>query len=131
MVLVEETGGEAQGLAGGHVLVEARVLGQVADPAADLIVFRLDVLAEHLPAATGRPCQAQQQLDGGGLPGAVGPQEAADRVLGNLQVEGFESLDVLIGLAQSLGFDDRRCVFIQNPVHFHFLIKIGIHYVFP
>ena len=84
--LVEEAGGESQGLPGCHVLVVAGILGQVADSTADQVVLLHDIQAENLPIAVGRPCQTQEQLDGGGLPGTIGAQEAADRVRLHLQV---------------------------------------------
>ena len=60
----------------------------------------------------GREQQPEEQLDGGGLAGAVGPEQAEDFALVDLQVEGVEgglllaAPEVAIDLGQASGLDD-------------------------
>ncbi len=56
--------------------------------------------------------QAEQQLDGGGLAGAVGAEQAEDFALVDLEVEGVEgglllaAPEVAVDLGEASGFDD-------------------------
>ena len=69
-------------------------------------------LAEDEGVAVGREEQAEQQLDGGGLAGAVGAEQAEDFAAVDLQVEGaqggllFAAPEVAVDLGQVAGFDD-------------------------
>src|SRR5262249_4373097 len=59
-----------------HVLVERRVLGQVADAAPRLDRLLVDVVAADLRAAARRRQVRGEDLHGGGLAGAVRADEA-------------------------------------------------------
>jgi hypothetical protein len=61
---------------GGQVVVEIRVLGKVANPAAHGDVA--DGAAQDLGVTRGRINQLHQQLQGGGLASPVGAEEAED-----------------------------------------------------
>src|SRR5215210_3632460 len=77
---VEEPGGKAQRLAGRHAVVVAWVLRQVADPLANSHAVADAVKTEDRGAAGGGAGESEQQLDGRALAGAIGSQEAEDRV---------------------------------------------------
>jgi hypothetical protein len=117
--LIEEPGDKAQGFAGRHVLVVARILRQIADSAPNLVALLLNILAKHPAAAAGRLRQTQQQLDRRRLPGAVRPQEPADGIGVHLQVQRFERLSAVICLAQAVRLDDRvyGCLHDLPPPH--------------
>ena len=72
---VEEGGCELQGLPRRYVLVEARILGQVADAPANLHALPDDVVAEHCAAAGSGPGQAEKQLMVVVLPAPLGPRK--------------------------------------------------------
>ena len=55
------------------------------------------VFAEDQGLAFGGKQQAQQQLDRGGLAGAVGPEQAEDFALLDFQVERLEGPHLLAG----------------------------------
>src|SRR5437762_3311105 len=63
-------------LLGGQVVVEVGVLGKVADATLDPNVT--DGASEDLGAPRGGKQQLHQQLEGGGLSGAIGPEKAED-----------------------------------------------------
>ena len=75
-------------LLGGQVVVEVRVLGQVADAAPDGDVA--DRPAEDLGVAAGRKHQLHQQLQRGRLAGAVGAEEAEDLAGLDLERQAIE-----------------------------------------
>ena len=70
-VEAEQAGAEAQELAPGEVVVEVRVLGQVAD-----LSRARRRRARTVPER--RPHQPERDLDGGRLAGAVGPEQPED-----------------------------------------------------
>src|SRR5262249_50289331 len=106
----EEPAVEVEGLLGVEKAVEVGLLGQVAD-----LLVLADVgggLAEDERLAVGGEEQAEQQLDGGGLPRAVGAEEAEDFALADLDVEGpqggllLAAPEVAVDLGQLARFDD-------------------------
>ena len=79
-------------LPAGHPAVEARFLPEVAD----LRLVRLtrgQRDARHRRAARGRAAEAGEDLDGGGLAGAVRPEEPVDRALRHVDREVIEGHD--------------------------------------
>ena len=83
---LKEVAEEIQGLARVEVAVEIRFLRQVTDARLGRYVPRR--MAEDLDVALGRIQQAQQQLHGGGLAGAVGPEQAEHLAAAHLEVHG-------------------------------------------
>ena len=65
-------------LAAGEVGPERDVAGHVGEPAVQLVGVAPRVAAEEGGAAAVGAQQAEQDADGGGLPGAVGAEEAVD-----------------------------------------------------
>ena len=82
--------GEQQGFPGGEVIVKDGELGEVADPVAEF--FLAYGLAQDIQTAGVRFQKVQQQLDGGGLAGAVGAKKAKDLALGNGEGEVVKCL---------------------------------------
>ena len=70
-------------------------------------------LAEDEGVAVGGEEQAEQELDGRGLAGAVGAEQAEDLALVDLEVEGAQgdlllpAPEVAVDLGELAGFDDR------------------------
>ena len=96
---------EVEQLGAGRPLLEAEVLGQVADPAAGGRLGRRPAEDQRLPA--GGPDQAEQDLHGGGLAGPVGPEEAEHLPGLDGQGQVVEGDPGPEGLAQA-GRGDRR-----------------------
>ncbi len=86
--VAEEAGEILEQLLGGQVVVEVGVLRQVADPALDVDVA--DRPPEDLGAAGRRIDQLHQQLERGGLAGAVRPEEAEDLALPDVERQRIE-----------------------------------------
>src|SRR5581483_1207626 len=84
----EQAAEVAQELLGGEVVVEVRVLGEVAD--APLHAEVAGGAAEDLRTAAGREHQLHQQLQRRGLAGAVGPEKAEDFAGGNRDRQAIE-----------------------------------------
>ena len=68
----------AQIVGGGEVVVEADLIGQIANPALDRERLAHRIMAEHARLAVRDVAQAEQHQDGGGLAGAVGAEQAED-----------------------------------------------------
>ena len=81
-------GGEAEQLAGGEVVVKIGVLGKEADAAPRR--RRPGGLAVDQDLAGVRGQQSHDAFDGGGLAGAVRPQEAVDLALFHVEVDAFQ-----------------------------------------
>ena len=92
-------------VAGRHVGRQAVVLGHVADQGADRAAVGGDVVAEHARAAAGRRHQAEQDLDQGGLAGAVRPDQAG-HALADGHVEAVQRRDARVLLGEPRGVDD-------------------------
>ena len=107
---VEEPAVEVERLLGVEEAVEVRFLGQVAD--ALVLAHVGGGLAEDEGLAVGREEQAEKELDGGGLAGAVGAEEAEDLAAIDFHGEGAEGVlfatapEVAVNLRQLAGFDD-------------------------
>ena len=104
---------QAQVAAAGHGREQAGRLHHGSDPPDDLRKGGLGIDAEHPAVACGGTGEGQQAADGGGLPGAVGAQEAEDASVGNRQVEPVEGDDrrppePLVLLAQPGELDHRH-----------------------
>ena len=107
---VEQPAVEIERLLGVEEAVEVRFLGQVADP---LVLGHFGgVAAEDQGLAAGGEQQAEDQLDGGGLARAVGPEQPEDFAPADFQVQGLQGPDLLtppeiaINLGETSGFDD-------------------------
>jgi hypothetical protein len=100
-----ELGVQAQVLLGGEVAVERRVLEDEADVAPDVVALAHDVVAGDARAARRRLGQRAQHVDGGRLPGAVGPEEAEDLPGRHLEADTAHGLDLAKGLAQVVDLD--------------------------
>src|SRR5699024_5269080 len=85
-------------LAAGEVRPQVRVPGDVGEASMDRDRLPPGIHAQHLRAAGGRPQQSQQDADGGGLPGAVGAEEAGDLTGGNRQGEAVQGTGGAEGL---------------------------------
>jgi hypothetical protein len=96
---------EVEQLVAGGPLLEAEVLGQVADPPAGGRLARRP--AEDQGLAAAGPDQAEQDLHGRGLAGPVGPEEAEDLAGLDAQGQVVEGDPGPVGLAQA-GRGDRR-----------------------
>ena len=68
--------------------------------------IRPRVAAEQPGGAGVGPQQAEQDAEGGRLPGAVGPEEAVHLALLDLEVEPVEGDGGAEGLAQAADLDD-------------------------
>ena len=82
--------------------------------AADLVAFAGDVEAGHPGRAFGGVGQGAEDLDGGGLARAVGPEEAEGLARPHVQVDAGHGLDLLEALDQSPDGNGRRGV-----LHWH------------
>src|SRR5262249_28282205 len=107
---VEEPAVEVERLLGVEEAVQVRLLGQVADA-----LVLADVgggLADEEGIALGGEEQAEQQLDRGGLAGAVGPEQAEDLAAADLDVEGpqggllLAAPEVAVDLGELSRFND-------------------------
>src|SRR5262249_54275020 len=78
---------EVEVLEDGHVLVERRVLGQVADVPPYREAVGVNVVPGHLRAPGRGREEGGQDLHGRGLAGTVGPEEAEH--LAGAYVEGY------------------------------------------
>ena len=82
-----ESGRVAEVLPAGQAAVETNVVGQIADVAFDRYRLPGRVKVEH-PRATGcRLGQAEQHQDRRGLARAIGPEQAKDLAVLDIQVE--------------------------------------------
>jgi hypothetical protein len=98
-----QVGVEAQVLLGGELLVEGLLLEDQADATTHLVALLHDVVAGHPGAAAGGVANGAQHLDRGGLPGAVGPQEAVGLAGLDAEIDALDGLDELIAPSVGLG----------------------------
>ena len=88
----------------------AGVLQHDADPGPPLPIRGAGVRAEH-PHLTRVACaMALEDLDGGGLPGAVGPEDRDDLAVRDVQVDVADGGQPAVGLAQPADLDGRGLV---------------------
>src|SRR6266516_585954 len=96
-----QLGMQLQVALGGEVGVEGGVLEDQADVAAYFVAFSDYVVAGNLRGARGRADQGAQDVDRGGLAGAVGAEES-ERLAGvNSQVDSAHGLDLAEALHQT------------------------------
>ncbi len=96
---------EFEVLAHREILIQAEALRHVADLALDLVGVAADVVAEAGALAAVRRQQAAQHADGGGLAGAVGPEEAVDRAALHLHRQVMHDLAAAERFRQALDVD--------------------------
>jgi hypothetical protein len=112
-LLAEQAAAEGEELPAREVVVEVRVLGQVAE------VVGRRVQLDHTPS---RLHQAQRDLDRRGLSGAVGAQQAEHLAVRDREVHTGQDLHRpapepdLDGLTQSLDLDRRPDRHVRLPV---------------
>ena len=90
----------------GQVLVDRGVLPRQADPLTDLLRLAQDVDARDERATGVRLQQRGEHSDTRGLACTVGPEQAQDGALGNLEVEPVQGPDLSVSLDQAFG---RHC----------------------
>ena len=103
---VVEAPDHVQVLPAGEVLVDRGVLTSQPDHPAYVVG-----VAGHVDARHGRPAgggleQGGEDADGGGLAGAVGPEQAVHGAVGDGEVDAVDGLDVAEVLDEPVG-DDR------------------------
>src|SRR5687767_993395 len=77
------------------------------DPWLERVRFTGDVETQDADLATVRGAQALEDLDGRGLAGAVGAQQAEDLARSDVEVDAGDGLDVAVALGQAANPDDR------------------------
>ena len=101
-----------------HIGIERRILRQVADLAARLERVFEDVETVDHDGARGRRHEAGDDAHGGGLAGAVGPEEAEDRAA--------------LGIERHVAYRDEVAVgFGQMPYFNHSVIDLDRHRAAP
>jgi hypothetical protein len=90
-------------LVGGQPCLVAKELRQVADPGARTAVAERP--PEHPPFAAGLSDEAQEQLHGRRLAGAVGPEKPDHLARPDPEVERLERHDLAVRLVQAVGLD--------------------------
>ena len=88
-------------LAAGEVAPQGDVSGDVRDAAVQLDRVAPGVPAEQLGGAGVGAQQSEQDADGGGLPGAVGAEEAVDLTGLDVEVEAVQRVGPAEGLVQA------------------------------
>ena len=86
----EQAGVEGQGFEGRQVGIEVGLFGEIADAALD--GGGAGGCAEDVDRAGRRKKQAQDHLDGGGLTGAVGAEQAEDLSAGDIEGDGADGV---------------------------------------
>src|SRR5690606_39194002 len=110
---------EREVLARGQIVEEREVLRDDADAALDLagLAGVGHVPAEEDDRAAGRREQPREHLDGRGLPGAVGAEEAVERSRLDPQGELVDGAEVVEPASETFGFDGEWhvCERVKNP----------------
>ncbi len=83
-----------------HVVVEADRVGQIADPALDRERLAHRIVARDPHLAGGYLGEAEHHQDGGGLAGAVRPQQAEGLALEDVEVEGVDDDALAVALGE-------------------------------
>ena len=96
-----------QDLAHGDVAVDGALLQDDAHPPAQVGRALRGVVAQDADDAARALPVALQDLDRGGLPGAVGAQEAEDLAAGDLEVDPADRLGGAVGLVKISDEDGR------------------------
>ena len=90
-----------------HFRVEGRRFGQVADALLDFEGLFEDVEAGHVGRAGGGREEAGEDAHGGGLPGAVRPEEAHDLPFFHFEGDVVYRDSASVSLGQTFDFDHR------------------------
>ena len=108
------------GLRAGQPVVQIEFARKVADPSMDGDRIGGGLDAEDLRAAGGRTDEIEQDAHRRRLARPVGPQEAEDLPLGDLEVELDDAPVLAVGLGQAFGLDDcGHCTSLRrNPSRF-------------
>src|SRR5207253_9972021 len=104
---VVEIAGEFEELPGAELVVEGGGIGHVADQRLGLLRLDCDIDPGHPGAAAARSQQSDEHLDGGGLAGAVGAEEAEQLPGAHLQVQVFHRREAAVALGQEAGGQHR------------------------
>ena len=104
---VVEVGHEDQVLLAGEQVVDRRELAGDADRGADDVGSSGRIVARDPNLAGVGADQGREDVDDGGLAGAVGAEQREDRSLGDVEVDAVEHEVLAVGLAQA-GRRDRR-----------------------
>ena len=92
-------------LEAGEVLVDGGVLACETDPLAHALRLGDDVEPEHARRAAVGMEQRRQDPDGGGLAGAVRPEQPEDGARIDGQIDVAQRMDVAVVLAQAVRLD--------------------------
>ena len=87
--------------------VEVVLLGHHADPATDLSAFGCRVQAENGELPLGDRAHRRDHPHGGGLAGAVGPEETECLPFGDVEVNGVDRGEIVESLGEATRLDDR------------------------
>jgi len=97
--------GEAQIFRHGQVAIERGVLEHEPDAAPHGEAFLRDVVPRDTRTTARRREQRRQQMNGGGLPGAVRPEQAEELSVVDFEVEPVERAERAEVLAEAAGED--------------------------
>ena len=101
-----EAGLEPDVLPAGQVLIERHLLQRRPDDRPHLASLRHHIQTEHARLPCGGREQGGEDVDGGGLPGSVGPQESVDLARSDRQGHAVHGAYAPLELAdQPLGLD--------------------------
>ena len=89
-----------------HVVVEADRVWQIADVAFDFKRLADRIAAQHTNRTARDLGQAQHHQDGGGLAGAVRPEQAEDLAAPDSERNSVHRHGAAVALGQALGLDD-------------------------
>ena len=89
-----------------EVVVEADLVGQVADPALDRERLAHRVVAEHARLPVRDVAQAEQHQDGRGLAGAVRAEQPENLAARDRERDALDDGDPVVALGEVLRLDD-------------------------
>jgi hypothetical protein len=110
LVEPKESSGELQVLAGGHPRVEARHVGQEADPRADRVGRTFDVMTEDVGGAGRGTSEPREDAERGRLASSVSPEEAEDHAGTDNEIDAVERDGVAEPLGEAAQLDGGRLV---------------------
>ena len=102
-----ELGVEAQVLLGGQVVVDRGVLEHQAEVAPHLVALAHHVVTGHDRRARGRPRERAEDVDGGGLAGAVRAEKPEGLAGENVEIEPAHGLEIPVALGEPAHVDGR------------------------
>ncbi len=91
---------------GGEIVVEADLVGQIADPAFDRERLAHGIVAEHAGLPIRDVAQAQQHQDRGGLAGAVRAEQAENLPARDRERNALDDGGPVVALGELLRLDD-------------------------